>query len=473
MDETVVKPRDETEVKDETEILSSSDETNMIDSGETSHMPSDEIYDNQATHISGISENEDRQGTVISQDNLDKIKEKAEGDDKESSLFSTLDIQQKLDNEIANIPEEYEEYIEPEQMSQIIKDHTPSRTEAERIRVNRNFLKDAEPFQLELLAENLKNSRESLPTGFKSLDQFITIPSNSITLIVSRPKHGKTCFMLNMLLNMCRLFPGKRFLFYSYEEPKWDVFLKLINMSGIKQFTARGNHQTNLERWEYEFNHIGIDDLKKKTNDDLEYSGLKNFLEISDRVHVIDSNHNCTGLMDSIQSFAKTFEIGAVFIDSLPKIQLEDEKKAMDRRQQLQEIANNLRKFASEKRLPLILSAPLTRRVKDTESPEYDNLVEENLDDCGFPGQNANMIIGLQNYARSRFIGSTINKNFISKFLDEPLKKPEPMPDFLKDMVQKTILLAKVMANKIGPEPETELIFHKQLLKISDFQAGM
>lgn len=473
MDETVIKSRDKTEIKDETEILSSSDETKMVDSGETSHMPSDEIYDNQSTFISGISENEELQETLISPDNLDQLKENSDGSDKTSSLFSTMDIQQKLDNEIANIPEDYEEYIEPEQMSHIIKDHFPSHTEAEKIRVNRNFLKDAEPFRLELLAENLKNSRDGLPTGFKSLDQFITIPANSITLIVSRPKHGKTCFMLNMLLNMCRLFPGKRFLFYSYEEPKWDVFLKLINMSGTKQFTLRENRQSNLEHWEWEFNHLDIHELKKKAGDDLEYSGLKNFLDISGNVHVIDSNHNCTGLMDSIQAFGKTFEIGAIFIDSLAKIPWEDETKLTDRRQQLQEIANNLRKFAAEIRIPLILSASLTTGLRRDEAPEYDDLVEENLVDCGFPGQNANVIIGLQNYARSRFIGSNINKNFKSNFLDVPLKKPEPMPDFLKDMVHKTIFLAKVIANKTGPEPETELIFHKQLLKISDFQAEL
>jgi hypothetical protein len=43
------------------------------------------------------------------------------------------------------------------------------------------------------------------------------------------------------------------------------------------------------------------------------------------------------------------------------------------------------------------------------------------------------------------------------------------MPENLKDMMQKTVILAKVMANKTGPEPEVELLFHKQLLKIEDF----
>jgi KaiC/GvpD/RAD55 family RecA-like ATPase len=460
MDETILNPGEET-------LSSSSDETKLSSNNETAGISKDNTCDDQTTLIT-IPEGDDSQETILSPGTKasDKFNESTGTGDRTSILFGISDIQQKLDTEIANIPDEYEEHLEPEQMSHLIKDHYPSRTEAEKIRVNRNFLKDAEPFRLEAMIENIKNSREGLPTGFKSLDHLITIPSNSLTLIVSRPKHGKTCFMLNLLLNMCRLSPGKRFLYYTYEEPKWDVFLKLINMSGVKQFTQRQARQSNLERWEYEFNHFAIEILKEKSNEDIEYSGLKNFLEIAGKVHVIDSNHNCSQLIDSVSSFTKTFDIGAVFIDSLPKIRLEDEKKSMDHRQQLQEISNNLRKLAAEIRVPLILSAPLTTTAKA--APEYDDLAEENLADVGSPDQNASLIIGLQNYARSKFIGSYTNNNFKSQFLDDPLKKAELMPDNFKDMGKKTILLAKVIANKTGPETETELIFHKQLLKITD-----
>ncbi|HLP45564.1 MAG TPA: DnaB-like helicase C-terminal domain-containing protein [Candidatus Kapabacteria bacterium] len=466
MDQTIVKPNDEIEIPS-----SDSDDLKMIEDEETIGISTDKTYEEGTTNVSGAAPGGDEfQETIINAETLEKAKENVVIPDKTSILFGISDIQKKLDNEIANIPEEYEEHLEPEQMSHIIKDHLPSDSEAERIKVNRNFLKDAEPFRLESLAENLKNTHQNLPTGFKSLDQFITIPFNALSLIVSRPKHGKTCFMLNVLLNMCHSNPGKHFLFYTYEEPRWDVFLKLINISGAKQFTMREEQQSNLERWEYEFNRQGIDELKKKANEDLEYSGLKNFIKISDMIHVIDSNHNCFDLIDSIRSFGKTFDVGAVFIDSLPKIKL-DEKRSMDRRQQLQEISDNLRKFASEIRHPIILSASLTTGSEAARSPEYDELIEENLADCGSPGQNASLIIGLQNYSRSKFIGSNVNNKFKSIFLDEPLKKAELMPDNLKDMVQKTFLLSKVMSNKIGPEPETELIFHKQLLKITDFHA--
>jgi hypothetical protein len=457
----------------ETKIMPSNDETKIAGCDNTIEetYPGDKTCDGQTSFITGSSQNLSRQVTIVSPD-FSKTKESTIDENfdenKTSILFGISDIQKKIDNEFANIPDDYEDHLEPDQMSQIIKDHLPSRTEAEKIRVNRNFLKDAEPFRLESLAENLKNTRNGIPTGFKSLDQFIIIPPNAVTLIVSRPKHGKTCFMLNMLMNICHLLRGKRFLFYSYEEPKWDIFLKLINICGTRQFTIREEHQSNLDRWKYEFNRHGVADIKKKAIEDLEYIGLKNFLEISTMVQVIDSNHNCLELMDSIRAFGKTFDIGAVFIDSLLKIRLDDEKKPLDRRQQLQEISANLKKIAAEIQLPIILSTSLITPAKGIAKPEYDDLIEENLSESGSPDQNANLVIGLQNYARSKLIGSNINQNFKSNFLDEPLKKAEPMPDYLKDMVHKTILLAKVMANKIGPEPETELIFHKQLLKIED-----
>ncbi len=468
-DETSVKPATESDdilPTDEDEMLASDDTGIPID--EMEGILPDETVDDNATVIDEDVEPDSQEQTIASEGDLDKSKEDTITEDKTSIMFGISDIQQKLQAEMDEIPEDYGEHIEPEQMSILIKDHFPGRSKAEKIRINRNFLKDAEPFKLENLAENIKKTPEGLPTGFKSLDASITIPPDALTLIASQSKHGKTCFMLNMLLNMCRLLPGKRFVFYTYEEPKWDIFMRLINMSGTKQFNQREGLQTNLDHWKYEFKHTDIETLTARANEDIEYMGLKNFLEISGRIHVIDSNHKCLDLIDSIYSFGKAFDVGAVFIDSLPKIHPEDEKRALDRRLQLQEISHHLRKAANETRFPLIVGSPLAAGAKGT--PEYDNLQEENLMECGSPEQNAELIIGLQNYARSRFIGSNLNDNFKSNFFGQPLQKAQPMPENLKDMMQKTILLAKIIANKSGPEPETELIFHKQLLKITDFQ---
>ena len=476
-DETKEKAGDDTKVseKDKTKVNAAADETKINPtekleipfSDETKISSTEEIEakslgETTGNQITAISPDPDQE-TVRSSETLESQKRNTNTvyQEKKSDIFSITDITRKLESEVANIPEDYKDQIEPEDMSQIIKSYFPGRTDEEKIRINRNFLKDAEPFRLEQLIEDIKKTPDGLRTGFASLDQLITIPPNTVTIIASRPKHGKTCFMLNMLLNMCRQYKEKHFLFYTYEEPKWKIMIKLLNMCGTKQFNQQEGIESNLDRWKYEFKHTDIETLKKKANNDKEYSeysGLKNFLDISPRIHLISSGHNVIDLVDSIQSFEKAFSVGAVFIDSLQKIQPGDE---------LQDISGHLRKLANETRFPLIVSAQLTAGPKG--SPEYDDLWEENLRGAGNPDQNADLIIGLQNYSRSTLIGSNVNTNFQSKLYGQPLKKAEPMPENLKDMMQKTIILAKVMANKTGPEPEVELIFHKELLTISEF----
>ncbi len=459
MDEKKIDLNDETKEKAE-------DETKISSTEEIEAKSLRETTNNQITAISPDPDQE----TIRSSKTLESQKRDTISQEKNSEIFSITDITRKLESEVANIPEDYKEHIEPEDMSHIIQSYLPGRTDEEKIRINRNFLKDAEPFRLEQLIEDIKKIPDGLLTGFESLDQLITIPPNAVTIIASRPKHGKTCFMLNMLLNMCRQYKEKHFLFYTYEEPKWEIMIKLLNMCGTKQFTQQEGIKSNLDRWKYEFKHTDIETLKKKANNDKEYSeysGLKNFLDISPRIHLISSRHNVIDLVDSIQSFEKAFNVGAVFIDSFQKIQPGDEKNTIKPQPQLQDISDHLRKLANETRFPLIVSAQLTAGPKG--SPEYDDLWEENLRGAENPDQNADLIIGLQNYSRSKFIGSNINNNFQSKFYGQPLKKAEPMPENLKDMMQKTIILAKVMTNKTGPEPEVELIFHKELLTISDF----
>lgn len=472
MDETKIPSNDENEKNTNYKTkVNTEDKTKVAPTEELKETPINEKEITQSEEMDGLrtEERTDNQTTLKGADYYAITnQETAVNQGKTSSAFSISDINQKLESEIANIPEDYTEDFGTDHMSQLIKSYFPDRTHKEIIRINRNFLKDAEPFNIEKLIEDIKKTPEGLLTGFKSIDQLITIPSDAVSIIASHPKHGKTCFMLNMLLNMCIQYEDKRFLFYIYEEPKREILTKLINICGTKQFTQRECITSNLDCWKYELKNNDIETLKEKANKDIEYIGLKKFLEISARIQVIDSGHNINDLIDSIQSFNSAFDVGAVFIDSLQKIGPDNNKSTMARKQQLQEISDKLRKLANEIRFPLIVSTQLTSGPKG--SPEYDDLCEDNLREVGNPEQNAGLIIGLQNYSRSKFIGSNLNTNFSSKFYGQALKKAKPMSENIKDMMKKTILLAKVIANKTGPEPEVELIFHKQLLKISDFQ---
>jgi KaiC/GvpD/RAD55 family RecA-like ATPase len=352
-------------------------------------------------------------------------------------------------------------------MTNLIKTYFPSRSDEDKIKINRNFLKDVEPFSIEKLVEYAKNIPEGSETGFKSLDEVIKFPSNDLTLITGLPKHGKTNFMLNILLNMCSQKEDHHFLFYTYDEPKWEVITKVINMCGNKQFNDKDSGQSNLERWKHEFKHSEINTLMEKSDKNKDYRGLKHFLEISSRIFVIDTNHNLRDLIDSIKSFNKTFKIGAVFIDSLHKIKIEEEKKSLKRVEQLQDIYDQLKTLTNNMHSPLLFTIPIDN-IDAVDTPEYDQLELNNLMEPFNSAKTGGLIIGLQNYSKSQYIGSLKHNNFTSNFYSQPLKKAEKMPDNLKDMMHKTIILVKVLANYSGKEGEIELLYNKQLFKISD-----
>jgi replicative DNA helicase len=390
--------------------------------------------------------------------------------DKTISLFDKTDIQQKLQDEFDEVPEIRPEDMQSGYLSKLISKPFSHKTEEERLKINRNFLRDAEPLTLERLKEDIDNASEELSTGFPSLDHSINLPNQKFTLIASKPQHGKTVFMLNMLLNMCRKYPQRHFLYYSNGEPKQDIEIKLINMSGEIPFSLleKEGITTNFKRWQYELRNGEIHTLKHKAENDPEYKGLKNFLEISSRVHVIDANYNIIDLIDSIQAFNNTLSVGAVFIDYLQAVRPDKVQLTLPRHQQVQGVANQLIDMGNETRFPLILGIQLARGEKN--KPEYDELTLTHFQDLKNAEQVADLIIGLQNYAVSTFIVSNINDQFKSRLYQDSFKKTEKMPESLKKKHTNSVILAKVLVNRGGPLFEVELLYNKRLMKINDFK---
>lgn len=388
-------------------------------------------------------------------------------EDRTTVMFSISDIQQKLKQEMDNIPEMDKEDLEPNDLSSMINTMMPEKSDSARVKINRNFLRDAAPFRLEILIDDIKRAQNNLRTGFTSLDSSISIPQSAVTVISSRPKHGKTCFMLNLMINFLRLYPEKHFLYYTFSEHKREIELKLINMCGETYFTDLMGQKSNLARWEYELENT--QDVKLLLNYSMQnpqYKGLSNFLDLSRRIHIIAENYSIDELTDSIRTFRNAFPLGAVFLDFFQKIKPEKSQTPLPRSIQLADLSHQLHSLASDFSLPIICGAQLARNQRT--EPEYDNLSEEFLNQAGELDQSASLIIGLQNYSRSTFIGSANYDRFTSRFFKQPLSKPEKMPDYFKGKNAKTVLLVKIISNQEGPEYDYELCFDKWLMKISD-----
>lgn len=70
------------------------------------------------------------------------------------------------------------------------------------------------PYTLDDLQQDLTKTKDGLKTGYKSLDAFVRIPNEAITLVAGRPSHGKTTFMLNLFKNLIEEYSNLHFYFF-------------------------------------------------------------------------------------------------------------------------------------------------------------------------------------------------------------------------------------------------------------------
>lgn len=382
--------------------------------------------------------------------------------------FEKRDLDNKSIREIDKIPDIDKEDLKSNDFSMLLKDVFPDKTKAEKFKINRRFLKDATPFNIKQLSIDLKNEFKSLITGFSELDKSICISANALNVITGMHKHGKTVFLLNIMLNMAKKYPELHFVYYTYEESKSEVEVKLINMSGNTYFSNnKKDLTTNLDRWKYELRTKDVNSIKGLSDKNPEYKGLFNFLQVSKRIHVVDSYYNNEDLLDSIKSFCNTFEIGAIFVDPYQKIALNHSAKVHNPEWNNKNIiTERLSSLSRKTRVPIILSSRLSSRILSY--TEYDMLTEKNMLISEDIIQEGGLIVGIQNYAKSKFLGSKKGNKFNSRFYKEPIETSKVTPEIFKTKKPETIMLVKILVNRYGPELEAELLFDRWLLKIKD-----
>lgn len=242
------------------------------------------------------------------------------------------------------------------------------------------------PSSLEELLEEIKRSREGLETGFESLDKLITIPYEAITIVAARPSHGKTTFLMNLYLNMIQRYPAQSFFFFSYEESKKQVELKLLNI--LSDDTI--NQSRNIIDLE---NYLRGDNASRTKIE----SGKSLFKEFADsqRLWIIDQSYYVEDLAETMTYLTERYDVGAFFIDYIQKIKIK-EKYSM-RQLELQKISEKILEAALELKKPVILSAQLGRDRERKNKVRLDNLRE-----AGDIEQDANLVIGIYNEAMEK-----------------------------------------------------------------------
>lgn len=245
--------------------------------------------------------------------------------------------------------------------------------------------------------KEIQDEPDGIKSGFDALDKCATIPASALTVIAGRPSHGKTTFMLNMMMNQVRLNKDKMFFFFSYEQ----TFTQLMTLLLIRETEKVLDKDENFHKyWQY---------IRSKKTDDCDIEGARDRLrELTEakRFWLMDDRYNIDQLTGRIRQLAGAFPIGAVFIDYVQKIGTV--KKSYTRQTELKEISDKIQCMANDLKIPVIMGAQFNRdgekRLtipktgkpgKPTKAERKKFITEDFIREAGDIEQDATLILGL------------------------------------------------------------------------------
>ena len=278
-----------------------------------------------------------------------------------------------------------------------------------------------------LLEDVLKNTNNGLKTGFTDLDEHITIQPSSLAFIAGRPSHGKTTMMLNILRNMLEGEDKKEnknkkaFLFYSYEETRSDILIKIILSVADDEVKEELEGVDGVNLRQKALNNLKKHPLCVKENAEGKISGLSPKLEdaynkVNRWIHqglleILTPKSTAESLSTAIFERCIAFqkekpkdqeqqtnqekpkkEVAAVFIDYVQKLTTEEERA--NRQQEIQKICQTLLSTALDKKVgtSIILGAQVNRNVTS-----FEELTLDKMREAGDIEQDANLVLGIWN----------------------------------------------------------------------------
>jgi replicative DNA helicase len=234
--------------------------------------------------------------------------------------------------------------------------------------------------------EYLQTSRPGLKTGYPSLDAYVFIPQGAVTIIAGKPSHGKTTLLLNLFMNCIDQYEDKNFVFFTYEQTKYQIITRLITRMSRTTINSFRNAE-NVENY-----------IRKNSEENQEVNkALDRFDELarSGRLLIIDRHYNADELADAISYLSNKYPMGGVFIDYIQKITVNG--TSYSRQNELQKVSDTVLKTSIQTGLPIVLGAQFNR-----EAASIDELDEKHIREAGDIANDANTVLGIWNVEKGK-----------------------------------------------------------------------
>lgn len=232
--------------------------------------------------------------------------------------------------------------------------------------------------------EELSKEVEGIKTDYlfrnsQGEEEYLTLPSETLTFICGQSSHGKTRYLENLALQVAgKTQEGESVLFFTFEESFKSIFLQSANIkTGVERLSQYGTKNPEVLR-DY-FTHKEEESWKPKSPDKVWTEALPRINEFESlyktgrlRIYYTPDLHS-GDLCDLLKWLSSRIRIKAVFIDY---VQAMYKGVRIERREELREICKELKQTSVELQIPFVLSAQLNRDTPNPTSMSGDNIAE-------------------------------------------------------------------------------------------------
>ena len=375
-------------------------------------------------------------------------KDKAEQIAKHNAARLFEDLSKKLEDPAA-------------QVSEILTSATES---LEGINRKRLLVSTPAPDDWETVRQVIADAPPALETGFDALPSLV---SGAVTLVAGRPGRGKTTLMLNILRSLAEggKTADKQLLFFTYEEGKERLYLKLLCSlinKDLSSYSARlGGFPLSgsFNFLEHYFKGSPLQWEAPQVRDrivSLIEQGEARLSELmrDGRVQIIESPPTAENFKAHLSNFRKRAEIGAVFVDCVQRIR--SENPSTTQRDTVITASRALVASAVEFGCPFIVGAQFNREA----GKQGRETLAHDLKESGNLEEDANTIIGVINISREVRERSEEKPHVINNIDDQIRADTQDSNDLLE---------VKTLKSRDGQPRKGFLVFSNRFWRVEDF----
>lgn len=230
-----------------------------------------------------------------------------------------------------------------------------------------------EPTSEREMIERGRNLPEALATGYSikgnesGQRQKLLLMAGKLTEIAGATGHGKTLFLMNILLNVARKYPEKRFVLFTYEENSDTILSYLLNiyLNDLNLMKPNDWRTNRILLYEY-FRTGGTDNFNpKKIADFTKRKDLffRQYIETG-RILVKYVDSDSSTLCRQIEYLSRQNNVGGVFVDYFQCVNPDPEKRFPTRQEALKSICFDLKDVANKTGLPVVLACQFNQEVQ-------------------------------------------------------------------------------------------------------------